>query len=515
MHGVQNMLRGGLNDRGAALITVLLFMMLTFILITTMLVSTRNEVVIAGLHRDGVRATEMAHAGLQEAISRLQFGRNVPPDLVYTFNSSLNSPRGTATITYRLPVSVGPSGDYREIVVNASAGKANREVRAIVLVKTALFIPNNTLGDGIRQPGNPNPIRSGDVYSRSFVQYQELPSNAGLPEDKKGVTYAGWRVSRCKDPLCSNSADPDRILPCYTHAACSAIDPGWYPGTRLSESEKSEIGKEIVQWGRQHCSPDGKLIGDVPTQSDPRAEVQNGTGDYFKYGFTKDDRTFDNKAIPAQIDLKKFPCGLPYKYVQHDVVDETTQISTRQTLFFKTIVFEQWLDSYWEFKETSLSLVKKPSLKQYPEMGAIPPYPDTYLTQKNFDVTLKPADVGPANIGCHVPEMTCASGKSELVAAWVDGNWVVNKPGGLRGHGMLLVDGDLTIDNLGASFAYWGVIIVRGKLRVNTGQMIIHGGLIAQDVVTVNGNFTIDGGGGIATTTVGTTTVTVKAWYER
>src|SRR2546428_13301024 len=63
------------RDRGAALITVLLFVVLMFILITAMLTVTGNEVVIAGLQKDGVRATELAQAGIPEAISPVNVGQ--------------------------------------------------------------------------------------------------------------------------------------------------------------------------------------------------------------------------------------------------------------------------------------------------------------------------------------------------------------------------------------------------------------------------------------------------------
>src|SRR5438876_199235 len=68
--------RGGSRDQGAALITVLLFVVLMFILITAMLSVTGNEVVIAGLQKDGIRATELAQAGIQEVIA-------LPPNVAF------------------------------------------------------------------------------------------------------------------------------------------------------------------------------------------------------------------------------------------------------------------------------------------------------------------------------------------------------------------------------------------------------------------------------------------------
>src|SRR3989442_6210533 len=63
------------DERGAALITVLLFTVLMLIPITTMLTVTGNEVLIASLHRDTVLALESAEAAVVETVRRIDAGR--------------------------------------------------------------------------------------------------------------------------------------------------------------------------------------------------------------------------------------------------------------------------------------------------------------------------------------------------------------------------------------------------------------------------------------------------------
>src|SRR5436309_14806308 len=88
------------RDRGAALITVLLFVVLMFILITAMLSVTGNEVVIAGLQKDGIRATELAQAGIQEDIARLMNGRRYITGCCSAHIPTQGCPGGSAYSVY-------------------------------------------------------------------------------------------------------------------------------------------------------------------------------------------------------------------------------------------------------------------------------------------------------------------------------------------------------------------------------------------------------------------------------
>jgi len=76
---------------------LLLFLALSLILTLTMLNTMGNEVVIAGFHRDGVRALELAQAGIQEAARRVEGGR----PFINGFTSSMNS-GVTVTVVRRL-----------------------------------------------------------------------------------------------------------------------------------------------------------------------------------------------------------------------------------------------------------------------------------------------------------------------------------------------------------------------------------------------------------------------------
>ncbi len=80
------------EERGAALLTVLFSTTLSFILIMTMLATNGHEIMISGLHRDSARALDLAQAGIQEGVRRLEAGRPmVTPATATDFKSSLNS----------------------------------------------------------------------------------------------------------------------------------------------------------------------------------------------------------------------------------------------------------------------------------------------------------------------------------------------------------------------------------------------------------------------------------------
>src|SRR3989449_8196424 len=109
------------RDRGAALITVLLFVVLMFILITAMLTVTGNEIVIAGLQKDGMRATELAQGGIQEAIARVAIGR--PYSGAGGWTASID-PRVTGTVTR---VFTWANSAYLQIYLTAAnVGRATR-----------------------------------------------------------------------------------------------------------------------------------------------------------------------------------------------------------------------------------------------------------------------------------------------------------------------------------------------------------------------------------------------------
>src|SRR2546426_2602777 len=160
------------RDRGAALITVLLFVVLMFILITAMLTVTGNEVVIAGLQKDGVRATELAQAGIQEAISRVTVGR--PYSGATGWTTSLD-PRVTVTVTRVYP---GANAAYLQIDSVASGiGRATRRVTALVLQEVVAFPPNVTFAASVTEQGSAD-ISCGDAYSQTFLRYKNYPSNS-------------------------------------------------------------------------------------------------------------------------------------------------------------------------------------------------------------------------------------------------------------------------------------------------------------------------------------------------
>src|SRR2546425_12439980 len=132
------------RDRGAALITVLLFVVLMFILITAMLSVTGNEVVIAGLQKDGIRATELAQAGLQEAIARVMNGRAYITGFCSALSPTPGCQAGTPNGVYVTVTQVYPGANAAYLQIDAVAtgiGRATRHLTALVLQQVLAFPP--------------------------------------------------------------------------------------------------------------------------------------------------------------------------------------------------------------------------------------------------------------------------------------------------------------------------------------------------------------------------------------
>ncbi len=504
---VRTMLRYGRNERGAALVTVLLFMTLTFILISTMLATSSNEVIISSLQRDGVRAMDLAQAGVQEAIRRLEAGRPVPTGT--TFTSSLNS--GT-TVLASLPVANGPNSAYRRLTATATAGKATRRLNLMVLVEQLMFPPNMFMGDSLHQPGNPNQLVSGDVYSRSFVQYQSLPPNSD-PSVPPTMSYAGWRMSMCNDVNCSG-AGVGEVNFCYTPGECTtngAPSGTWFPGRRRSEYSSSATGTDIqAQTTKCPAGGGGTLPTDIVSGTFQKADCNPLTPgctvtNPAAYGFDLDTRGGVNRAVTPTT-----PCGLPYKWIASTIaVEDPTKPS--QTLLFKTVVFEQWFNTYWQFNEAKMEFTKTNTLNAYPDLGAIPAFPDNTMARSNFDVQLTGG-------GAAVPPSGQNFGtSSQMKSVWMDANtWAITDATPPTGYGSMVIDGNLNVNLAsGGNFEYWGTIIVKGTVTASSGTVIVHGGLIAKNVVVVNGNFTVYGGTQVNSVPVGPSKVVGKAWWEQ
>jgi hypothetical protein len=497
------------EERGAALITVLLFTVLTFILITSMLAVGGNEIFISALQRDGVRALDLAQAGLQEAIRRIEEGR----PYVAGFTSAL-SPATTVTVTRRFG---GASSAYQEIAATAVAGRATRRLNTLVLAYSIGMPPNILFGNAIEEFGQSN-VSSGDIYARTFVQFRE-----GETGSSSRLTYAGWRASRCVDPHnppnCPyvGPAPSSKVPPCYTHAECVGLgQPSWYPATRRGEPENTTLGADIEAQTLK-CPAGGG--GTLPPDLVPGGAIAaNGTSIAGQplYGFDRDDRTWQNNPIPPQAVTAKLPCGIPYKWVQQTFSQEhfTQPVVTR---WFKSIVFEQWFDNYWQFDQAQMSVVKKTGLTTYPEFGAVPPLPTA--TAENADTVREGggslSESSGFDWGCNTPEMSCspAVDRPRLIHLKGSGSsW--NITGNVEGHGTIVVDGNLAITG---NFEYWGSIIVNGTAEVTlgAGNVKIHGGIVAQTKVRLGGNTLVEGGTMVPNVLVGRAAVLGKAWWER
>ncbi len=487
-----------ISDRGAALVTVLLFVVLVFILITTMLTITGNEIVISGLHRDGIRALELAQAGVQEAVRRMEEGRPYAKG----FTSSLD-PRVTVTVTRRF---VGVDSGYYEIESTATVGRATRRVGHMVLQQMNSFPPNVVSADVVSQTGNAK-IIGGDVYSQTYVEYK-------TPPGADSYTYAGWRVSdektACYNPPCAQSKE-------------------WYPGQRRAAAENSVVGRAILTWAttaEESCTPSAERVLDdfdykdedrfatAPYAEKKVKEVKDGNEPL--YGFDTD----DGLATTPQT-----PCGFPYRWVREEFsVPAPGPGDEKETRWFKTIVFERWLARYYGFDEAMMTFVKGPDYE--PQYGVVPPFPEFTTVTGNYDCRVTGGGIinslpllcsepdgstFVSDMGCWDREMRCSAPESRPIAVWLDGkSWKINAT--IQGHGTIVADGDL---ELAGDLEYWGTIIVNGRLTFGGGNVRIHGGLVVKNAMELSGNIALQGGGTVGNAPVGRSNIIGKAWWER
>ncbi len=481
------------EERGAALATTLLFMTLTFILLSAMMATTGNDIAIAGLHRDGVRAMELAQAGLQEAVRRIAAGR----PFAQGFTSSLN-PGVTVTVTRDL---VGTDSAYLEIKATATVGQVTRRLSFLVLQQMNLFPPNIIWGPSNASEGED--IRAGDVYSQTWVQYGSKP----LASPSTTFTNAGWRISYTGTV---SGPGPGPLGPCYTHAACVALgDPmtaNWYPAMRRAEFATTGTGADILaQTNKCPAGGGGPL---PPDQVSGTLADETVVSNIPAYGFDVDNSgSSGNLAVTAAL-----PCGLPYKWVSRPFTDET---GGSQTRLFKTIVFEQWFTNYWTFDQAQMAYVKTSGLATYPQFAAIPPNPTTTTDPSNFDRVLTGGGTVTGDLGCKYPEMSCSPAVDRPISVLLNGgSWTLTGP--TLGHGTIVVNGNLTING---DIQYWGTVLVTGTFDAGTkgtGPRDIFGGLITTTTSTsIHRSLHVTSGGTMATVPVGQSVVIGMAWWER
>lgn len=488
------------DERGAALIMVMLFAALMMILIMTMLHTTSNEIIIAGLYRDSIRAFEHAEAGIAEGMVRIAAGRQyrIP------FAGSI-APNVAVRVVQRL---AGASGAYMEIQSDATVGRARRRISRIVLARSEGLLPNIVLGQELSEGGNKAAILSGDAYSQTFTEYMDS-------ESVKRLSYAGWFIRR--------TAPAPKVGPCYIpgQAGCPS---NWWPGHRRGRYGNLDFGSSDPR------RPDTALAFPCTAPGPIGSQTIASDGPGYQAGDERADMPPGNSATAASTSL--YGCDadlLPYTYVR-----EVVRVGmSLKPLWFKTIAYEPWFAKYWVFcvapgnpegcgPDDFLVYRKTPELKAAPQYGAVPPPPPFESISGSYDTLVEGSPSGQIDFGCKTPEMTCAGGADPKVVL-IRGDFVLNPskvaatdrcPVGVAacGHGTILVDGNLKFNG---DFTYWGTLIVRGIVEFASGNVVIYGGMVAEGTARVAGSAEIYAGTSVPGALVGPAIVTGKAWWER
>lgn len=510
------------DQRGVALVVVLLFAVLLMMLVATMLAVGGTQVSISGTQRDSARALEHAQAGLEEGIRRVEANRfyNGP------FNGSVNPTDVTVTVEPRL---VGPNGRIIEIQSTAQVGVARRRLSALALAVSKLIPPKIMYGHNFSQQGNAADVGTGDIYAQTYIELVQVPDQANQ------YSYSGWGI-RKKAPLAGYSAQP-----CYTPAQCVALNPTkpdaarWHPGQRRTGYDAQPFNQAITG-STDTRSPGANLNFPCPGGAPAGTIGANGPG--FQAGDQRGDLVPGAANAAATPGTALYGCegdGFPYTWVrevfsapQEFVApwDPSCSTATCQVrMWFKVVSFERWFNAYWTFNEAALEFTKNAALAADPTRGAVPPFPPFAVLEGNPDTTV--VGGGTINDSSSINFGTCVEGpngipndcdgaasdpQTILLDCDPPGSCTYTINGNLDGHGLLLLDGDLVVNG---TFTYRGTIIVNGNLTLGAGTVTVYGGIVAKSTAWLTGNITVNAGTNVSNVLIGPATVTVRSWRER
>jgi len=161
------------EERGVALILVLFVIFALGMMLFSFAFMTQSELGFAGLNRSSVEALNLAEAGAQEAIQRININ-GLPSSPPTTFTNSLASttPGATGTVTFQPNMLAAPS--LMPVTSVATFAGIQRKVR--VLINTN---PNpwqyQLYGYQVNFDGNTTPTTGNDIYSSGTVEFENWP----------------------------------------------------------------------------------------------------------------------------------------------------------------------------------------------------------------------------------------------------------------------------------------------------------------------------------------------------
>ncbi|MDQ7842933.1 MAG: hypothetical protein QN141_07000 [Armatimonadota bacterium] len=494
-------------ETGAVLIGVLMASILVVVLALSALTVAAGEVLMAGLQRDGVRALEQAQAGVEEALRRME--RGYP--FVQGFSGSLSN--STSVSVARLVTGAGAA--YQEIRVRADAGRAARRVHAIVLQRSTAVLPDTVVAGSILVDENGR-LGCGDIYAHTYIRQNRPPMTGCDGADlTSAFLYAGWRID-------------DGFVACTSHADCVRQGrPTWYPGQRRGVWAASPLGREIIAQTLRCLPGEGGLPGEIVSGTLADGTAYEGPA----FGFDTDDPDGAG-SVPPQAVREGLPCGLPYKIVPETFLDDRGNVVTR---LFKTIVYEQWLDTYWRFDPDTLSTVKRrggacspeqgpclpgegePDLANHPQFGAVPPVPEVASLTANVDRRLRGGGrIAGGDFGCLHPPMRgdahClgvpADASRPLAVSLEEGSYVLD--GTLRGHGTLVASAPL---QLTGDVVYWGAVVASRGITLE-GRAALWGAVATDGLLQVRGAAAL-AASSVPNVPLGPAVVVIRSWWER
>jgi len=180
---------GVAEERGTALITALIMLTVLGMFLFAFQTMNQNELIFAGYSRNSTLAFNIAEAGVQEGIKRLNLFGAAPGVTCFTNSmtsgavcaGSTSSPNAN-TVVYQARLSSNAA--LFPILSLATSGGATRAVRVIEQAVYKTGFGNVIVGPQIVFQGNASPI-TGDAYAVTSLQFQQLSKS---PSPGAGAT---------------------------------------------------------------------------------------------------------------------------------------------------------------------------------------------------------------------------------------------------------------------------------------------------------------------------------------
>jgi hypothetical protein len=165
--------RAGCAERGTSLILVIFMMFFIGLILFEVGLNGQSEARFASVNRNGTEALNLAEAGAQEAVKRLQmFGYTAGVSAASFTNSLATTAGGTGTVYFQNTEASNSS--LMPVLSTATFGGVTRSVR-IMVNKDPNPWEYQLYGYIVNFDGDTNPTSANDLYASADIEFENWP----------------------------------------------------------------------------------------------------------------------------------------------------------------------------------------------------------------------------------------------------------------------------------------------------------------------------------------------------